>query len=143
MSNLITDWRVAVQAWLVTSFPGADVAGGEQDGVNRGPKPLIVVWHPGWPVLPKDLSLATPTLLIRYFPTRSKQVSTTVPHDPSDLEQAEVDVMVAFKEKRKGGDFVTNLACFISSATPNYAPDKWYVQFTLQAISLHLATEAA
>jgi hypothetical protein len=143
VSNLITDWRVAVQEHLATSFPDADVRGGEEISVNRRDKALICVWWPGWSAIPRDISLANPTLMIRYFPKRSKQPQTETPVDQSALEQAAVDLMVAMESKRKAGDFVENLACYLKDVVPNPAADRWCVNAIVQAYTLNLAASAA
>lgn len=141
MSNLITDWREAVQAHLTAAFPAADVRGGEERTVNRRPADLICVWWPGWPALQRDISLANPTLMIRYFPKRSRQPNSETPVDQSVLEQAAADLMTAMASKRKAGDFVENLACYVSRCIPNTAA--WCVDATVQAYALNLATSAA
>lgn len=143
MSNLVTDWRLAVMAWLQTEFPDAEVDAGQKDGVNQRDVDLIRVWWPGWARSSRDASFATPTLHIRYFPSRSAKISDTEPRDPSDLEQAGTDLMIAFRDKRSVGDFVPGLACQITTVTVNDKPDQWYVEAVLQALTLHLATSAA
>lgn len=142
MSNIITDWRVATMACLQAAFPESEVVAGEKAGVNRRADALIRVWWPGWAAVPRDIALANPMLLIRYFPTRSKQPGD-VPRDPSELEQASADIMAAFASKRKAGDLVANLACYVKSCVPNYADDQWHVEAQLQSITLNLAATSA
>lgn len=142
-SNVITDWREAVQEYLAEQFPNADVRGGEETTVNRRPKDLICVWWPGWAAMQRDLSLANPTLLIRYFPRRSMQPNTETPVDQSQLEQAAIDLALAFEPMRKAGDFVENLACYLRDMKPSPATDRWCVDGTLQAYTLNLAASPA
>lgn len=141
--NLITSWRTAVQEYLAGQFPEADVRGGHDNSVNREPKDQIIVFWPGWPELPRDIALATPTLTIRYFPSLSKQATTTSPRDEEPLEAAAVALMVAMAGKRKAGDFVEGLACRISKCVPNPDQGAWYVEATVQAYALNLAASAA
>jgi hypothetical protein len=143
VTNLITDWRTAVQEYLADQFPDADVRGGHDNTVNRDQKDQILVFWPGWPELARDIALATPTLTIRYFPSLSKQPTTTSPRDEAPLEQAAVDLMVAMADKRKTGDFVDRLACRISKCVPNPDQSAWYVEATVQAYALNLAASAA
>jgi hypothetical protein len=140
--NIITAWREAVQAYLTAQFPEAEVLGGKRDGVSRD-KARICVWWPGWPALQRDIALANPTLLLRFFPALSKQPSATSPRDEAPLEQAAVDLMVAMAAKRKAGDFVADLACYVSSCVPNDDPDIWRVDATIQAIAMNLAVVGA
>lgn len=143
MSNLITDWRAAVISYLSDQFPAATVKGGRDASVNREAQDQILVFWPGWPELPRDIALATPTLTIRYFPSLSKQPSTTSPRDEASLEQAAADLMLAMAPKRKAGDFVDGLACRISKCVPNADPAAWFVEATVQAYALNLAGSAA
>jgi hypothetical protein len=142
-SNLITDWRTAVQAYLAAQFPDAEVRGGRDETVNRRDKDLILVFWPGWGELARDISFATPTLTIRWFPKLSKQPTLEQPRDESPLEQAASDLMTAMASKRKTGDFVANLACHVSRVTPNDDPAHWYVEATVQAYALNLAASGA
>lgn len=143
MSNLITDWRVAVQDYLAAQFPAADVRGGRYDSVNRTKQDIIVVWWPGWPALQRDIALANPTLMIRYMPKLSKQPNRETPYDRSALEQAAADVMVAMQPMRKAGDFTDGVACYVASAIPNDRQDEWWVDFVVQGYAQHLAGSPA
>jgi hypothetical protein len=141
--NLITEWRSAVVAFLEDELAPATVRAGRDTKANREAADLILVFWPGWPELPRDIALATPTLTIRYFPSISKQPTTTSPRDEEPLEQAAVALMVAMAGKRKTGDFVDGLACRISKCVPNPDPAAWYVEATVQAYALNLAASAA
>lgn len=141
--NLITSWRTAVQTYLAEQFPTATVKGGRDVKANREPQDQILVFWPGWPELPRDISLATPTLLIRYFPSISKQPTTVSPRDEGPLEQAAVSLMQAMAPMRKTGDFVAGLACRVSKVVPNADQAAWYVEATVQAYALNLAATAA
>jgi hypothetical protein len=143
MSLLITDWRKAVEAHLRTSFRDDEVVGGSRDGVNQRNKRLIAVWWPGWEQLPRDISLASPTLMIRVFPAKSKLPKTENPRDPEPLEEAAVEIMVAMRPKQKVGDFVPALACGISRVVPVDTPEQWYVEATVTSFTFHLARNAA
>lgn len=140
--SVIRDWREAVHTHLAASFPAADVVSGRRTGVARD-RDVIAVFWPGWRVNQRDIALATPTLTIRYWPARSKQPSTTSPPDPGDLEDAAAALMEAMRDKRKSGDFVAGLACFVSEVTPVYDDDEWMVEATVQALALHPAARSA
>lgn len=142
-ADFITQWRSAVQAYLDEQFRDAEVVGGHRDGLNQRNKDLIAVWWPGWDELARDVSLATPTLTIRYFPTKSKLPRSETPRDPSALEEAAVGLMLAMRDKRGVGDFVEKLSCRISRIVPVDLPDQWYVEATLASYTFHLASAAA
>lgn len=142
-STFISDWREAVEAYLRTQFRDAEVVGGSRDGVNQRSKTFIAVWWPGWEQLPRDISLATPTLTIRVFPSKSKLPKSENPRDPSALEEAAVALMLAMRPKQKVGDFVPSLACGISRVVPVDLPDQWYVEATVTSFTFHLARNAA
>lgn len=132
-------WRQGVQTYLAAQI-NADVVAGERDGVHRGDKDLIAVWLPGWDELQRDIAIAVPTLLIRYFPTRSKQPAEDAPADPSPLEDA-VDTLIAKlgRPTQGVGFFTANLSCRLASAKPNYASDIWRVDASLIAYTLGAA----
>lgn len=144
MSSLITDWRKAIEAHLRSELDGVEVLpGGQREGPNRRDKPAVCVFWPEWRAVDRDIALADPHLEIRYWPPISRLQKNQNPRDPEPLEQAAVTIMLAFRDKRKVGDFVENLACYIQTATPNYDPDEWRVDFRVQSVTLHLATRAA
>ena len=142
-SDFITQWRAAVEAYLADQFPKAEVVGGSREGVNQRDKDLVAVWWPGWDELPRDITLATPTLTIRYFPSKSKLPKRENPRDPSALEQAAAGLMLAMRAKQKVGDFVPKLACGISRVVPVDLPEQWYVEATVTSFTFHLARNAA
>jgi hypothetical protein len=145
VTNVITDWRVAVIEYLAGEFAEADVFGGRQlrAGANRNAKDQIGVHWPGWPQLSRDIALATPKLVIRYWPKISKQPGTSTPRDPAPLEQAAVDLMVAMAAKRRPGDFTANVACHVADCIPNDDPEVWMVEATVEAFAMNLAVTAA
>jgi hypothetical protein len=144
MSNVISDLREAIQAYLATPFPDpVQIAGGRGEGVNRDPFPKIRVWHPGYTPKPTNQTLAKPTLTLRYFPTLSKQPSVTEPRDQTALEQAEVDLLTAFAGKNRAGDFIDNVAVTVTGCVLNDDPARWYVEMTLTALMQNIAQPAA
>jgi hypothetical protein len=139
---VIAAWRAGVAAYLVEQFPDAEVLSGQpdKDGVSRD-KDAIFVWWPGpWQVLQRDISLAGPTLSLRYYPARSKQPTPVVPPDPGALEAAADALVAVFDRSTQAADvFAENVACYLSQITPNYAPDLWRVEATLTAYTLGAA----
>jgi hypothetical protein len=143
VSNIITTWREAVVAHLQTLFPDADVISGQRTNVNRRDNPLIRVWSHDWTEMARDIQFATPTLTIRYFPTRSKQLAADETRDVGELEQARADLMAGFADKRKVGDLAAGLSCRITGTSTNDADDAWYVDATVTAYTLNLAAVGA
>lgn len=143
MTNVITDWREAVQEHLASVFTDADVRGGREDSVNRRTNDVILVWWDGWSAMQRDISLANPKLKIRYMPSLSKQPPGETPYDRSTLEQAAADVAIAMEAKRKAGDFTDGVACYISDFAMNDSQAEWYVEFTVQGYAQNLAASPA
>lgn len=147
--SLITEWRQAVQARLEGQLADVTVVGGPPDvsfTQNQGKQDVIHVWWPGWQAMQADIALAQPTLLIRWYPLKSKKSGSMVanPDDPTSLEDAAVRLMEAMKDVRKFDDLVARVACYISQVTPVTAPaGSWYVEAVLQGVTAHLATSAA
>jgi hypothetical protein len=144
MSNVITQTREAIQTYLATPFPPpVAIDGGRADGVNRDPFPKIRIWHPSYAPQASSRTLAKPTLTLRYFPPLSKQPSATTPRDQEALEQAEVDLLTAFADKNRAGDFVANVAVSVTTCVLNDDADRWYVEMTLTALMQNIAQQAA
>lgn len=136
---MIHEWRQAVHSYLAATFTEADVESGEQDGVQRE-RDLIAVWWPGWDEIARDISLAAPTLQLRYFLARSKMPAETSPADPSPLEQAADALLAAFdRASQAPGFFVTGLSCRITTIRPVYDAELWRVDATLLAYTLGAA----
>ncbi len=134
---MIHAWREGVFEYLTTTFDDADVVAGERDGVWRGEKDLIALWWPGWDERSRDISLAQPTLTLRYFPALSKQPSPDSPSDPSPLEEAADALLAAFPRDKQGANvFAANVACRITSIRPNYDPAVWRIDATMIAYTL-------
>lgn len=148
-TNLISDWRLAVQTYLQVTFPDPTVVkSGRVEGVNREAYDLICVFWPGWTEIPNQITLATPRLLVRWFPSLSRQPTETSPRDEAPLEQAAVDLMTAFATKREAGAFVENLSCRVAAVTPHdrhpaLPNQEWFVEAELRAFTLNIANEAA
>jgi hypothetical protein len=134
---VINEWREGVKTHLATQFPDADVVAGERDGVWRGDNDLIAVWWPGWDERSRDISLAQPTLTIRYFPALSKQPPPDTPIDPAALEQAADALLAAFPRSTQAANvFATDVAARITSLRPNYDQALWRVEATMIAYAL-------
>ena len=101
MSNILTNWRVAIQALLVAQFPTAEVKSeifpGEMDSISRD-KDRIRVFAP--PLVPDaNVNNARPKLTVHYFlelPKISALISQ-VPRDPAVVEQLMLDLAGMFK----------------------------------------------
>lgn len=133
---MIVEWRGAVVTYLKEQLENVSVLPGFGDGVVRDTD-TVYVWWPGWQRLQRDISLSTPTLNLRYFPNRSKQQTTSVPPDPSDLEAAADALIGAFSRSTEvAGFFTAGLACYLQSCQPNYDPTLWRVEATLASYAL-------
>lgn len=133
---MIAGWAAAVVTHLGSTLTGVDVEHGEMDGVQRD-RDVVAVWAPGWDEISRDTTLAQPTLALRYFPSRSKQPSESVPPDPSPLEDAMDTLLAAFdRASQAPGFFVAGLSCRLTQLRPSYDPSLWRVDGTLLAYTL-------
>jgi len=123
---------------LAAAFPSLEVKPGRNDTVWRGESDLIVVWWSGYQVMARDISLARPTITIRYFPTLSKQPAEEAPRDPSALEQAADALIATFdRSTQEVGYFAPNTSWRLDSIPePNMAPEVWMVEARLVAYTL-------
>lgn len=102
MSNLLTDWRAAIQVLLATAFPGADVAAeiypGEFDSLSRDKDRIRVFTNP-LVADARDVNDARPGLTVHYFLSKPKISGLTaeVPVDPDDIEQVMMTLAATFK----------------------------------------------
>lgn len=132
-------------SYLATQYPGVDIVGGRRPkdsatAVNRRDKDLICVFSKPWNELPRDPSITTPGLAIRWFPTRSKQPQDTTPDDPTTLEQAEWNLISAFtRATQVPGFFADRVAWRLTGITQNDRDDQWYVEASLTAFMLREA----
>lgn len=101
MSNLLTNWREAIQTLLVAAFPAAEVKAevypGEMDNLSRDKDRIRVFTGP----LAADTNVnnARPKLTVHYFLKQAKISSLTSenPLDPQAIEQTMVDLAAMFE----------------------------------------------
>jgi hypothetical protein len=137
---VINEWREGVRVYLNDTFTNVEVVSGERDGVWRGETDLITVWWPGWDEIARDITLAAPQLIIRWFPNRSVVVAPDAPADPTDLEKAADALIDAFdRTSEQVGFFVPDLSCRLTSVKPNYDTSLWRVEATLLAFTVGVA----
>lgn len=99
MSNILTDWRVALVAHLQTDLQGGifDVRSGERDeGLGVSDEPLAVVFTPKIRNA-SNILFASPPMVIRAWLPKSKLPITELPRDPGPLEQLAVDLMTCLE----------------------------------------------
>lgn len=132
MANLISTWREAVAADLAAQFPRADVKSGERAGVSRDKARINVFW-PGTTEDSGQVVVGRASLIIRYWPQRSKQPDAAAPADPTDLEQAAFDLQDFLQTKQHGYDSAGVWFCRLVSVTPDYDPAEWGVEAVLEA----------
>jgi len=135
--SLLTPWRQAVVAFLEEAFPEAEVTSGPRSGVSRDLDRISVFW----PIWKEDANpnYARPTLIVRFWPARSKQPVEN-PDDPTALEQAADELLAAFETVQKPGQLVDGLYCRLVDVTPDYDPNEWGLEGTLAAWTLNPAT---
>lgn len=106
MSNILTDWRLALQAYLEANLPlpengkAWDIRAGEHDQVEPvRDRNLLVVFVPSFAPSP-DLLFASPPMTIRAWIPKSKQPKPVVPPDPAPLEQLAIDFTTTLQPVR-------------------------------------------
>lgn len=97
MSNLITDWRTQLVAYLKTQFPDAIVESGRRPDAPSRDNDRITVFWPGIGEA-GDINFANPLMTVRWFVKNPKTAPLThEPRDDGPLEQAAWDLMRALK----------------------------------------------
>lgn len=136
VATIITDSRQGIAEHLRRELGSTvEVVSGERDGVDRREKDLVAVWWPGWEDV--TLQIQRPTILIRYFPARSKLPAQSTPVDPTPLELAAGRILTAFpRATQTVGVFAPNIAWRLRSIVPNTRPDVWRVEAVLVATTV-------
>jgi hypothetical protein len=130
MSNVLTDWRVALEALILTTFPTATKQSGDRTGrvVNNDRYSV----HISALVADADVNDARPRAVVRYWKAKPKVGANlaSAPPDPAPLEQLIVDLAAMFKAKITTLG-VSTLAYFhVESITPDY-DDEYGVECVL------------
>jgi hypothetical protein len=142
MSNILTDWRLALIAHLETNLQGGifDVRSGERDeGLGSKDRPLAVVFTPTI----KDAAnilFSSPPMLIRAWLPQSTQPKATAPRDPGPLEQLAVDLMTTL-EPVQASLLPGRLFFHVAEIAFDYVD--WGVQATLSSFTGNPATGGA
>lgn len=141
--GLQTSWRDALVTALASAFPTAEVRPGARTGVSRDKDRVNVFSQPGsWQRDQTHGVVANPSMIVRYWPARSKQPPTDTPHDPDELDNAR-DALLAALRPLQASLSVTNLWYFlVDSALTDEDPDEWGVEVRLKGFAKNLAAIA-
>lgn len=141
-ANLISDWRRALMSELKTAYPAAEVRAGRRTGVSRD-LVRIHVFSDGYQEVADRVVVANPVMLIRFWPDRSK-LPDSQPLDPTQLEQAMVDVMKLLQDRQEQIErSVDDLWYFrVQSALIDEDPEEWGVEFRLLGFAKNVAAVA-
>ena len=137
MVNVLTDWRDAMIAALVVAFPDAEVKPGARAGVSRD-RDRIAVFAGPW-VTAENVVVAKPQLVIRYWKRRSKQLSPTEPADPTELEQAKVDLLDVLRANQKLDTLERPWFYILDTAHIDEDPSEWGVEAVLTGFTANTA----
>jgi hypothetical protein len=98
VSNILTDWRRALVDYLAENLQDGvfDVRGGTRTGVSRD-KHRACVFVPRIRQDDGNINFARPPMIVRAWPPKPKQPSSTSPPDPEPLEQLAVDLMATLQ----------------------------------------------
>lgn len=147
MADVLTGWRQALITALSTQFPTAEVMSGPRTGVSRD-KVRINVFASSDPQghLGDRVSVATPRMVVRYWPPRSEQPPSDTDftgEDTTPLEEAK-NAVETFLKTKQTSLAVTNLWYFrVESARIDPDPEEWGVEFLLQGFGLNVAETLA
>jgi hypothetical protein len=96
VSNIITDWREQLVAYLAEQFPQAKVESGVRPPAPSRDKDLIAVFWPGMGEA-ANVNFANPTMTVRYWVRDPKMIPRREPRDDSALEAAGIALMQALQ----------------------------------------------
>jgi len=96
MSNLLTDWRVALKGVLKDTFPSADIYDGERPSKLARDRMVICIFAPPMVEWERDVNMAQPAMMIRVWCPMPKN-QTQSPRDPAPIEQAMMDLAHALQ----------------------------------------------
>lgn len=129
MSNILTDFRVALTAHLETNLQAGKYKGKILAGVLDGEQKRVVgcIFSP--PLRPAaDVNYVNPTMVVRFWIPKPKMVRKTVPApDPEPVEQLMIDLATTLRPVTT--TLLDSLYFLIPDITPDY--DDWGVQATL------------
>lgn len=99
MSNVLTDWRLALVAQLDANLQGGlfkgQIVSGELDGVQR--RHVACVYVPDMVTDGRDVNLSRPVMIVRAWLPDPKTPKRTAPPDPGPVEQLLVDLAACLK----------------------------------------------
>lgn len=142
-SNVISDWRRALVAELKTAYPDALVTSGRRSGVSREPR--ITVFSDGYREQGGRVVVANPVMVIRYWPARGDTAAAESPADPTELEQASIDLLRLLEDRQSQIErAVTDLWYFRpESALIDEDPDEWGIEVRLVGFAKNIAVALA
>ena len=142
-ANLVSDWRRALMSELKTAYPNAEVRAGRRTGVSRD-KVRIHVFSDGVSELAGRVTVANPVIVIRFWPDRSKLPDDT-PLDPTELEQAAVDLLRLFADRQAQIELAVDDLWYFrpQSAAIDEDPEEWGVEIRLLGFAKNIAVAHA
>lgn len=139
MSNLITDWREQLVAYLATQFPLAKVESGVRPPAPSRDTDLIAVFWPGIGEA-ANVNFANPTMTVRYWVKDPKTLLRPEPRDDSALEAAGIALMQALEPVQASLDPQHRFYFRVVSIVPDR--EEFGVEAQLLAWTLNPATIA-
>jgi hypothetical protein len=147
LADVLGDWREALGAQLKLAFPDAEVVYGPRTGVSRD-KRRIAVFAPPEPMghLGDRIVVATPRMVVRFWPARSRQPPEDEDwfgEDMSPLEEAKAELEL-FLRDRQASLGVTNLWFYlVDSIEIDPDPEEWGIEARLTGQGANLAATSA
>lgn len=142
-ANMLSDWRRALISELKTAYPDAHVAPGRRSGVSRQQR--IAVFSDGFKEEAGRVSVARPVMVIRYWPARGDLPTSEDPADPTELEQAGMDLLTLLEARQKQIESAVDDLWYFrpEQATIDEDPDEWGVEVRLIGFAKNIAVSFA
>lgn len=132
MANIVTDWRNALKAHLVTQYPTAEVENGARSGTSRDKDRIAVFW-PGFNEQAGRVQVGETSLVIRYWPKNPKVRDAGSPLNPAELESAGMLLADFLQTKQTAYSAQGVWFCRLVRCEPDYDPDEWGVEAVVVA----------
>lgn len=135
MSNIVSSLRDALVADLAAQFPDADVMSGLRVGKAVDGAKIAVAWI-GFGERSNAVVVGEAKLIVRYWPAtpRVRDDATAGVRDPSQLEQAALDLATFLQTKQTSYSALGVWFVRLVGVEPDYDPDEWGVEATLLAM---------
>lgn len=143
MADVVTDWRDYLIAQLELAREAGTfdektlIAAGRRAGVSRE-RDRINVFAGEW-TRGDVTEIARPTLLVRYWKRRSKQLAGEETADPTELHAAQGAMLVELRAHQKLSGLERPWFYIVEASRIDEDPEEWGIEFLLQGFTANVA----